>query len=917
MNSFASMEPPSKRRCLSGSSYSDIDLHARKAQNDFRLKSIFESIFDKYGKDFNGIGDEIDMETGEIVVDNGHLLGMTNERDAGNGEYSCEELGDSNDDDDGTSVGYDEGHLVALGPFKAGDAAFPEESEASEQSDIDVDSLMGDVPTESHSHQLGERARLVTSIPSDDEEDELASSEVERTLHRKDRLGAEENWRLFNGKTVYADEPALEAAWRVPPLPNRSFMKTEGEKLRMTSANNMRDFSDDEQAGISLWTPDVKRRPRRIRESNDSKNEESRSLNSGLGDSGPAVRKQKRKWTQEDKERLIRLKTNTDLSSAAMESYFPERSANAIGSYWNYIITQRKASSKSHSPTASESTIPLPSLSPGKTRLTSDETRPEQHHHSTSSTDRKPQLTEQQFERAFQEVGNSVRSSTKPVEQLGHHDMTSEFQLSDDHGTLNGYAGHESFLVSTDLGAHIGYTIGESFSSTRDSEIEDFPIDESLDDANEHPDRTGVTGREHNCLVKSSLYKDQERNRRIKRADVPEVSTRRTSDSAPHMDGGRQSAEPVHQAISQDSYVDIEQSRSLSKSLETEDGERLDSSCDGFDLSETQSGATVTMNAANPLQRLGTTECALQQQKSISTKEESISQDQPSLAETTERTELSSINSAQASGHGMKTASHAPGVEMTRTNFQERQIVQVVIPLAATSDAMRKVGGIKQTPLSPVSIRSPSAHMETANHAFITEFPAAMENVPTALSPILPVHEPLAIRTPTRSPSVAAAESQYAVSAAFVLSDVRRSLGPEIADSQPLNTRPAVATPPRALGSEASNPIILDIESQSSCVTPRPATSVRKQARKPTKPMNRNLDSQPLRVTPEIASARRTLIEEALESDIVESGSHSLGKTLVMSRSPVKKVKKENSSDCFSSIWTAFHDDSEDELSYL
>ena len=902
------MEPPSKRRCLSGSSYSEIDLHARRAQNDFRLKSIFESIFDKYGKDFDGIGDEIDMETGEIVVNNGHLLGMTNERDAGNGEYSCEELGDSNDDDDGTSVEHDVGHLVVLGPSKAGDAAFPEESEASEQSNFDADSLMGDVPTESHLHQLGEKARVVTSIPSDDEEDELASSEVERTSHRKE--------------TAFADEPALEAAWRAPPLPNRSFMKREGEKVRMTSANNMRDFSDDERAGISLWTPDIKRRPRRIPESTHSKNEESRSLNSGLDDSGPAARKQKQKWTQEEKERLIRLKTSTELSYTAMESYFPERNGNAIGSYWNYMITQGKASSKPHSPTTSERIIPLPSLSPGKTRLISDETRHEQHHHSTFSTDRKPQLTEQQFERGFQEMGNSVRSSSKPVEQLGDHDITSEFQISDDHGTLNGYAGHESFLVSTDVGAHIGYTMGESFSSTRDSEIEDFPVDESLDDADEHSDRTGdqhchVTGREHNRLVKISLYKDQERNRRIKRADLPEASTRRTSNSAPHMDGGRQSAGPVHQAISQDSYVDIEQSCSLSKSLEIEDGERLDLYCDDFDLSETQSRATVTMDAANPLQRLGTTECALQQQKSISTTAESIIQKQPSLAETTERTELSSINSAQPPGHGMKTASHAPDVEMTRTNFPERQIVQVVIPLAATSNAKRKGGGIKQTPLSPVGIRSPSAHMETANHGVIRQFPAAVENVPTALGPILPIQETLVIRTPTRSPSVAAAESQYAVSAAFVLSDVRPSLGPEIADSQPLNTTFAVATPLRAFGSEASKPIILDIESQSSCVTPGAATSVRKQARKPTKTMNRNLDSQPLRVTPGIASARRTLIEEALESDIVESGSHSLGKTLLISRSPVKKVKKETSSDCFSSTWTAFNDESEDELSYL
>ena len=884
------MAPPSKRRCLSGSSYTEIDLHARRVQNDFRLKSIFESIFDKYGKDFNGIGDEIDMETGEIVVNNGHLLGMTNERDAGDGEYSYEELGDSNDDDDETAI---------------------------EQSDIDVDSLMGDVPIESHLHQLGEKVRLVTSMPSDDEEDELASSEVERTLQRKDRSAAAEKCWLFNEKTAFKDKLALEAAWRAPPLPNRSFMEIEGEKTIMAGANSMRDYSDDEQAGISVWTPNVKRGPRRIRESTDSRTV---ALNSGVDDLGSAARKQKQKWTQEEKERLIQLKTSTDLSYTAMESYFPKRSRNSIGSYWNYMTTRDgKPNLKPHPPTTSECMMPLPSLSPGKTRASSDETHPEQHHHSTFPTDRKPQLTEQQFKGGFQEIGNSIRSSSKPVEQVGHRDMISESQISDDHGTPTGYAGHESFLVSTDISAHIGYTMGESFSSIRSSKVENIPVDESLDDANEHSDRTGdhVIGREHNRLAKSPLYKDQERDRRIGRADVPDVFTCRMSDSGPHTDVGRQTAEPVHQAISQDSYIDTEQSCNLSKSLGIEDGERLDLYCDGFDLSETRSRATVTMGVANPLQQPGTTECALQQQKSISTTVGNITQQKPSLAETTERTELSSINSAQPPGHGIERASHAPDVEMTRTYFPERQIVQVVIPLAATSDAKKNAKGIRQTPLSPVSIRSPLAHMETANHAFIREPPAAVENVPTTLGPILPLHETLVIRTPTRSPSVAAAESQYAVSAAFVPSDGRPSPGPEIADSQPLNTTPAVATRLRAFGSEASNPIILDIESQSSSVTPGVATPVRNQARKSTKTMNQNLDSQPLRVTPGIASARRTLIEEALESDIVESGSHSPGKTLVMTRSPVKKVKKQTTSDCLASTWTAFNDDSEDELSYL
>ena len=61
----------------------DFDLSERRARNDRKLKSIFEHIFDKYSKDFSLIGDEVDLATGEIVVNNGHLQSLDDERDAG------------------------------------------------------------------------------------------------------------------------------------------------------------------------------------------------------------------------------------------------------------------------------------------------------------------------------------------------------------------------------------------------------------------------------------------------------------------------------------------------------------------------------------------------------------------------------------------------------------------------------------------------------------------------------------------------------------------------------------------------------------------------------------------------------------------------------------------------------------------
>ncbi|KAG4432087.1 hypothetical protein IFR05_012416 [Cadophora sp. M221] len=61
----------------------EAELEQKRARLDYKLKSTFESIFEKYERDFEGVGDEIDLETGEIVVNNGHIVQMLDEQDAG------------------------------------------------------------------------------------------------------------------------------------------------------------------------------------------------------------------------------------------------------------------------------------------------------------------------------------------------------------------------------------------------------------------------------------------------------------------------------------------------------------------------------------------------------------------------------------------------------------------------------------------------------------------------------------------------------------------------------------------------------------------------------------------------------------------------------------------------------------------
>ncbi|KAF4548803.1 Hypothetical protein D9617_25g061330 [Elsinoe fawcettii] len=59
------------------------ELQQDRARNDAKLKSRFERIFEKYNRDFSEVGDEIDLRSGRVVVDNGHLSRMRNERDPG------------------------------------------------------------------------------------------------------------------------------------------------------------------------------------------------------------------------------------------------------------------------------------------------------------------------------------------------------------------------------------------------------------------------------------------------------------------------------------------------------------------------------------------------------------------------------------------------------------------------------------------------------------------------------------------------------------------------------------------------------------------------------------------------------------------------------------------------------------------
>nr|CAE76571.1 hypothetical protein [Neurospora crassa] len=71
----------------------------------FKLKSAFENIFEKYGKDFDGIGDEIDLRTGAIVVDNGHIKSLKTATIGVESEDDDESESESGNEEEATSHG--------------------------------------------------------------------------------------------------------------------------------------------------------------------------------------------------------------------------------------------------------------------------------------------------------------------------------------------------------------------------------------------------------------------------------------------------------------------------------------------------------------------------------------------------------------------------------------------------------------------------------------------------------------------------------------------------------------------------------------------------------------------------------------------------------------------------------------------
>ncbi|KAL8733531.1 MAG: hypothetical protein Q9181_003547 [Wetmoreana brouardii] len=374
------MERPSKRRRLFTSGNPDAELHERRTRNDMKLKSIFESIFEKYGKDFSDVGDEIDLKTGEIVRNNGHLENMIDERDPG----------------------IEDEHLSAESEHLSGErqsrSVIPD-SQDYESSDDDPLGTMEDVISTAAS-------RLNQSSA-----DPLFQNTKGRSFRREPRVAIsptpKQHATLSSLKRQAVrgtdNDTPVEEAWRVPALAEDCDPKP---ALPSPDPSDQEDSDSSRSAsppGVSLWALPRSRGPSN---SGSSRNQEAigtpdpiwtkeedrllkhfkTSATSKYSDfrhhfPGRTIKSLQRRWktlgqivhsasanthanlwTQEEDQLLRQLKSSTAKTFPEIQQELPGRSIAAISLHW-YRLRQRIAQSPSRrgSPSSDSSDLPSPS----------------------------------------------------------------------------------------------------------------------------------------------------------------------------------------------------------------------------------------------------------------------------------------------------------------------------------------------------------------------------------------------------------------------------------------------------------------------------------------------------------------------------------------------------------------------------
>ncbi|KAL8842524.1 MAG: hypothetical protein Q9170_000478 [Blastenia crenularia] len=288
------MEPSVKRRCLGASHDPKLGLHELRARNDTKLKSVFESIFEKYGKDFTNSGDEIIFTEDDVavVVDNGHIKHMSDEKDAGNEAKEPSPIPHTTKDLD---------HVVIP------------DSQDLESSDDDP---------------LGVSEDGVRSMVSSFRQRRPASVSQKKTGHVLDRkMSIEGNGRQsfpedcppsgftprLDALSKFHNEAMVEQAWRVPPLPGDYNL----EAALPSPSPSIQDESGSTRSASppsdSVWAS--LRRTRKPKK---------------YDVDAPS-------WTKDENKLLRHYRNSTGMTFDDIQNQFPGRTANALRQKWQIL----------------------------------------------------------------------------------------------------------------------------------------------------------------------------------------------------------------------------------------------------------------------------------------------------------------------------------------------------------------------------------------------------------------------------------------------------------------------------------------------------------------------------------------------------------------------------------------------------
>ncbi|KAI4267135.1 MAG: hypothetical protein LQ337_008493 [Flavoplaca oasis] len=284
------MPPLAKRRRLLDTEDPDAELQQRRLRNNKKLKSRFESIFEKYSKDFSGIGDVIDFEKDEIVVDNGHLRDMKDEKDPGNGSSSQPGNKDP--------------------PSAIPSNTLPIEQVIPDSQDYESD--------ENDPLGILEDA-IATSI-------QRVRKSVESSLSRHQNGYINPGSSNVHSFPTRLDNRRVEPAWRVPLLPADVNIE---QGLPSPSPSIVDDSSRSASPeGVSIWAL-----PERKRRTSTSGNLVTHPTSATLSGSLSKPSLPVRPWTQEERHLLRQLKASGK-SWAEIAKQLPNRTLGAIQVYW-------------------------------------------------------------------------------------------------------------------------------------------------------------------------------------------------------------------------------------------------------------------------------------------------------------------------------------------------------------------------------------------------------------------------------------------------------------------------------------------------------------------------------------------------------------------------------------------------------